>query len=75
MQCHSMRLNNKAVNALNPEQMPVDTSDCPIYALTKEAICCFPDKFAGYCAMFESLHIEQSLLVKHGQLVDCSGLK
>ena len=30
MQCHTMRLNIKGVNALNPGQMPVDISDCPI---------------------------------------------
>ena len=47
-----MRLNIKAVNALNPGQMPVDTFDCQIFALTKEAIYCFPDKFPGYRAMF-----------------------
>ena len=52
MQCHTMRLIIKAVNALNPEQMPVDTFDCQIFALTKEAIYCFPDKFPGYRAMF-----------------------
>ena len=75
MQCHTMRLNIKAVNALNPGQTPVDISDCPIYALTKEAIYRFPDKFPGYCAMFGGLHIEQCLLVVHGQLVDGSGLK
>ena len=70
-----MRLNIKAVNALNPGQMPVDTSDCPIYTVTKEAIYHFPDKFPGYCAMFGGLHIEQCLLVVHGQLLDGSGLK
>ena len=47
-----MMLNIKAFNILNPGQMPVGTSDCQIYALTKEAIYCFPDKFPGYCAMF-----------------------
>ena len=75
MQCHTMRLNIKAVNALNPRQTPVDTSDCSIYALTKEAIYCFPDKFPGYCAMFGNIHSEQCLLVVHGQLVGGSGVK
>ena len=32
-----MTLNIKAVNTLYPGQTPVDTSDCLIYALTKEA--------------------------------------
>ena len=54
-------LNIKAFNILNPGQMPVGTSDCQIYALTKEAIYCFPDKFPGYCAMFGGLDIEQCL--------------
>ena len=47
-----MRLNIKAVKALNPGQTLVDTLDCPIYALTKEVIYHFPDKFPEYCAMF-----------------------
>ena len=59
MQCHNMRLNIKAANALNLGQAPDDTSDFPIYALTKEAIYCFPDKFPGYYTMFGCLHIEQ----------------
>ena len=75
MQCHTMKLNKKAVNALNPGQTPVDTSDCPIYALTKEAIYRFPHKFSDYVAMFGGLHIEQCLLVVHGQLIENSGLK
>ena len=69
MQCHTKRLNIEAVNDLNPGQTPVETSDCPIYALTKEATYCFPDKFPGYCAMFEGL------LVVHHQLVDGNDLK
>ena len=75
MQCRTMRLNIKAVKALNPGQTPVDTLDCPIYALTKEVIYHFPDKFPEYCAMFGDLHIEQCLLVVHDQLTDGSGLK
>ena len=75
MQCHNVRLNIKAASALNLGQTPDDTSDFPIYALTKEAIYCFPDKFPGYYAMFGYLHIEQCLLAVHGQLVDGSGLK
>ena len=75
MECHTMRLNIKAINALNPGQAPVHTSDCPTYTLTKEAIYRFPDKFPGYCAMFGGLHIEQCLLVVNGQLLDDSGLK
>ena len=47
MQCRTLRLSIKAANALNPGQTPVDTSHCPIYALTKKAIYRFSDKFPG----------------------------
>ena len=75
MQCHTMMLNIKAVNVLNPRQTPVETSDFPVYALTKEAIYCFPDKFIGYSAITGGLLIEQGLLEVHGYLVDDSSLK
>ena len=75
MQCHIMTLNIKAVDALNPGQTPVDVSDCPVYALTKEAQYRFPDQYSNYFAMFGGLHIEQCLLVIHGQLIQNSGLK
>ena len=73
MQCHTMKLNVKAVNALNPGQ--TDVSDCPVYALTKEAQYRFPNQFTDSFAMFGGLHIEQCLLVIHGQFVQDSGLK
>ena len=58
MQCHIMKLNIKAVEALNPGQIPVDTSDCPIFVLIKKAIYCFQNQFSNYFAMFGGLHIE-----------------
>ena len=36
MQVHTMNLNIKAIIALRPVQTPVDLSDCPVYAFTKE---------------------------------------
>ena len=69
-----MKLNIKIVNVLNPGQTQVDMSDCPVYALTKEVQFRFPDQFADYVAMFGGLHIEQCLLVIHGQLIHGSGL-
>ena len=75
MKCPTMRLNIKAANAFNPGQTLFDTSDCPIYALAKEAIYHFQDKFPGYCAIFGGRHIEQCILVVHDQLVAGSGLK
>ena len=70
-----MRLNKKVVNALNPGQTPVDVSDCPVFALTKEAQFRLAGEFSDYFAMFGGLHIEQCLLVTHGQLILGSGLK
>ena len=67
MQCHAMRLNVKAVSALNPDLLTF--SDCTIYVLTKEAIYSLPSKFPGNFAMFGGLHIELYFLVVHGQLV------
>ena len=48
MQYHTMKLNIKIVNVLNPGQTPVDVSDCPVYALTKEVQFRFPGQFADY---------------------------
>ena len=45
MQVRKMHLNIKAISALNPGQTPVDVSDCPVYALTKEAQFRFLEQF------------------------------
>ena len=74
MQSHLMHLNMKWTNILNPNQTPVDVSDQPVYALTKELILRFSDKFSKYFALFGQLHIEQCILVIHGQLIKGSGL-
>lgn len=74
MQCHVMKLNIKAVKALNPGQTPLDISDFPIFALTKEEIYCFADERPIYFALFGGLHIEQCLLIVHSQLIENSGL-
>ena len=70
-----MNLNIKAISVLNPGQTPVDVSDCPVYAFTKEVQFRFPEHFSNYFAMFEGLHIEQCLLVTYGQFIEGSGLR
>ena len=60
-QCYIMKLNIKAVEALDPGQTPADKSDCPIFALTKEAIYRFVDQFLNYFGIFRGLHIQQCL--------------
>ena len=62
------------INTLNPCPIPVDTADQPTFALTKELMIRFPDKFgADKCfSLFRSLHIVKSLLIIKGTL---SGLR
>ena len=64
----------KWTNILNPRQTPVDVSDQPVFALTKELILQFPETFSKYFPIFGQLHIEQCLLVIHGQLIKGSEL-
>ena len=45
MQHHCMNIISNTVNTLNPDKMPVDTADQPIFALTKELMIRFPDRF------------------------------
>ena len=50
--------------------------DQPVYALTKEIQWRYPNNFSDnqYFAIFGGLHIEQSLLGIHGELIAGSGL-
>ena len=74
MQLHLIHLNMKWTETLNPGQTPVDVSDQPVYALTKELQLRFPEIFSNYFPLFGQLHIEQFLLVIHEQMVKGSGL-
>ena len=70
-----MHLNIKAINALNPGQTPVNVSACPVYSFTKKAQFQFPEHISKYFGMLGGLHIEQCLLVTHGQFTEGSGLR
>ena len=48
MLAHTMRLNQKVLNPLNTSQTPVDVSDFPVFALTKEAKYRLPAEFSKY---------------------------
>ena len=74
MQGHCMTLNINSTKALNSTQTPMDVSDQPVYAVTKELQYRYPHLFEKYCPITGGLHIEQSLLVIHGQLIEGSGL-
>ena len=70
MQSHLMHLNMKWTTVLHA----VDVSDQPVYALTKELQFCNQEIFCQFFPIFRQLHIDQSLLVIHGQLIEGSGL-
>ena len=57
MQYHCMNIISITINTLNPGQIPDDTVDQPIFALTKELMIWFPDKFGPdkYFCLFASL--------------------
>ena len=44
-----MTLNINSTRTLNPTQTPIDVSDQPVYALTKELQYCYPHLFEKYC--------------------------
>ena len=64
----------KWTETLNPGQTPIDVSDQPLYAFTKALQLRFPEIFSNYFPLFGQLHIEQCLLVIHGQMIKGSGL-
>ena len=67
-------LNMNSIKVLNPDQTPLDVSDQPVYALSKELQFRYPDIFGYYVPLMGALHIEQPLLVIHGQLISGYGL-
>ena len=77
MQYPCMTLILNTIKVLNPGQIPVDTCDQPIFALTKELMIRFPDTFGPgkYFCLFGSLHIEKSLLTICGQVIKGSGME
>ena len=76
MQYHCMNIISNTINTLNPGQIPVDTANQPIFALTKELMIRFPNRFGPYkyFCLFECLHIEKSLLIICGWVIKGSGL-
>ena len=74
MQSHLIHLNMKWAETLNLTQTPVDVSDQPVYALTKELQLPFPEIFSKYFPLFGQLHIEQFVLVIHEQMIKGSSM-
>ena len=75
-QKHCIEVSKSAVELLNPGQVIIDTSDQPVYALSRQLQKLYPDSFGPgkYLPMFGGLHIEKLLLEIHGQLIAGSGL-
>ena len=76
MQYHCMNNILNTINTFNPGQITVDTIDQPIFALTKELMIRFPDRFGPdkYFCLSGSHHIEKSLLIICGQVIKSIGL-
>ena len=76
MQKHCIEVAKIAIDALNPSQVTVDTSDQPLYALSRWLQQVFPDSLGPgkYLPMFSGLHIGKLLLEIHGQLIAGSAL-
>ena len=71
-----MEIVEKTTQLLNPGQICVDESDQPVYKLSKELQWRFPDRFGPekYFYLFGSLHLEKSILLLCGSLIEGSGL-
>ena len=67
---------DSATTLLNPGQAIVNTSDQPVYALSKRLQQMYPHKFGQgkYFPMFGGFHIEKLLLEIHGHLIAGSRL-
>ena len=74
---HVMNMNKKITNFLNPSQTPVDTCDQPVYALTKTIQWMYPETLGSgkYLSILGGLHIEQSALAMHSEIIKGSGLE
>ena len=69
-----MLLNINSGKVLNEGKTPVDTCDKPLFALSIEAKYRNQVLFNGYVVLFGTLHIDQSVLGIHANLINGSGL-
>ena len=75
-QYHCMGLIKQKINFTNKGQTPVDVSDQPVFANSKEVQLRDPEAFGPgkYVCLLGDLHIEQALQTLHGCLIKGSGL-
>ena len=71
-----METAEKAAQLLKPGQICIDESDHPVYKLLKELEWRFLDRFRPekYFCLFGSFHLEKSILLLCGSLIERSGL-
>ena len=71
-----MDIIKRTTHILNLIQISVDVCDEPIYALTKEIQWRYPEDFGmhKYFCLFDSLHIEKSMLILNASLIKGTGL-
>ena len=72
---HSMSVVRKAVQFLNPGQIPVVTFDQPLYAIAKQVQWNWPEQFGEdqFVVMLGGLHIEMTAFKALGGWLDGSG--
>ena len=75
-QYHIMCIVKKLICHINQHQIPIDVSDLPVFTLSKELQLRLPLMFGPdqYICLLGDLHIEQSLLGMHADLIKESGL-
>ena len=76
-QFHCITIIKKTIGLINQDQIPVDVSYQPVFALSEEVQLRHPSVFGRdkYVCLLGDLHIEQSLLVMHGEIIKGSGLE
>ena len=72
---HSKGVIKKAIDKLNPGQVPVIAYDQPLYSIAKQIQWNWPETYGEdkYLCMFGGLHIEKAVLDMAGNLLEDSG--
>ena len=76
-QFHCMNIIKNTIHYINPNQVPVDISDQPVYALSKEVQLRYHSVFGSsqYVCVLGDFHIEHTNLLIHGELIKGHGLE
>ena len=76
-QYHCMRIIKKTINFTNKGQVPIETSDQPVYAISKEVQLCYPSEFGPekYICALGALHMGHTGLLVYSDFMKESGLE